>query len=101
MFAWCQASSKSVFERTLNHCTFIFISFRFTACVHFSLLANCAVVQYKLKSNKTIRSTVTGYQKKQYAHLSWSGGTEVPQRDAGAEPWWGLGAKPPEAIGTL
>jgi len=28
-------------------------------------------------------------------------GTEVPQRGAGAEPWWGLGAKPPEAIVTM
>jgi len=24
-------------------------------------------------------------------------GTEVPQQRPGAEPWWGLGAKPPEA----
>jgi len=30
-------------------------------------------------------------------------GMEVPQRGAGAEPWWGLGlgAKHPEAIGTM
>jgi len=28
-------------------------------------------------------------------------GTEVPQRGARAEPWWGLGAKTPEAIGTV
>jgi len=24
-------------------------------------------------------------------------GTEVPQQGPGAEPWWGSGAKPPEA----
>jgi len=35
-----------------------------------NLLANCAKKRI-MEDNKSIYSTVTGYQKSKYAHLSW------------------------------